>query len=147
VSIFFSLQDYSTIPLEDQEIIRDWITKVVENKGFRVGFIQYIFCSEKYIHEVNEEFLSHDYPTDIITFDYSQRKKISGDILIAIPVVQENASNYHVFFFQELLRVLIHGVLHLLGYPDYTEQEKERMRKEEDLAIQLFFEISSTDHS
>ena len=95
---------------------------------------------------MNREFLSHDYPTDIITFDYSQRKKISGDILIAIPVVQENASSYDVSFFQELLRVLIHGVLHLLGFPDYTEQEKEHMRKEEDRAIHFFYEISSSAH-
>ncbi len=106
-----------------------------------VGDINYIFCSDNYILETNRNFLSHDYTTDIITFDYSKRRSLSGDILISIPTVSFNAERFGVTFFNELLRVMIHGVLHLLGYKDSTDQEKEEMRRAEDISL-LFYETN-----
>lgn len=140
MSIFFDSIDIEYI-LENESIIRRWIVEVIENKQFRVGNINYFFCSDEYIHKINKRFLGHDYTTDVITFDYSQKNIISGDILISIPTVSLNAEFYKVPFFHELLRVIIHGVLHLMGYKDGTEEEKSLMRSAEDLAL-LFFETN-----
>ena len=130
--------DYS---LDNNVKIERWIEQVIENKGFNTGEINYFFCSDEYILKNNRQFLSHDYSTDIITFDYSSKKIISGDVLISIPTVSMNAERYHVPFINELLRVLIHGVLHLMGYKDKTEEEKKEMRAAEDLSL-LFFETN-----
>ncbi|MBZ4676270.1 MAG: Endoribonuclease YbeY [Anaerophaga sp.] len=127
--------------LPEKQQISNWITQVIENKDFMVGDINYIFCSDNYILETNRNFLSHDYTTDIITFDYSKRRSLSGDILISIPTVSFNAERFGVIFFNELLRVMIHGVLHLLGYKDSTDQEKEEMRRAEDISL-LFYETN-----
>lgn len=127
--------------LPDKEKISNWISEVIENKAFRVGEINYLFCSDDYILKNNNQFLSHNYTTDIITFDYSTKRKISGDILISIPTVSLNAERYEVPFFNELLRVIIHGVLHLMGYDDHSVEDKEQMRNAENLAI-LFFETN-----
>lgn len=143
MAISFSTYDLPTDPPVTLKNIQLWINQIAENKGFRVGQIDYYFSSDNYIHSVNREFLGHDYPTDIITFDYSLRRKISGDIIIGIPVIQNNSERFGVTFFEELLRVIIHGVLHLMGYPDYTEEEKEVMRGEEDKALKLYQELFS----
>ena len=127
--------------LPGKEQISQWITQVIENKNFIVGDINYIFCSDNYILETNRKFLSHDYTTDIITFDYSKRRRISGDVLISIPTVSYNAERFGVTFFNELLRVMIHGVLHLMGYKDSTDKEKEEMRRAEDISL-LFYETN-----
>jgi len=144
LAISFSIYDLPTHPLSNDENIRSWINQVVVSKGFRLGEVEYIFSSENYIHQVNREFLGHDYPTDIITFDYSHRQLISGDILIGLPVVKNNSERFGVSFFEELLRVIIHGVLHLMGFPDYSDEEKNVMRREEDKALQLFEELFSS---
>ncbi len=143
MAISFSTYDSSTDPLTNLENIEPWIKQVSDNKGFSIGEINYYFSSDNYIHSVNREFLGHDYPTDIITFDYSLRRKISGDILIGIAVVKNNSERFGVTFFEELLRVIIHGVLHLMGYPDYTDEEKKVMRREEDKALKLYQELFS----
>ncbi|MGQ1889516.1 rRNA maturation RNase YbeY [Thermophagus sp. OGC60D27] len=127
--------------LDNKEDIRSWIQQVIENKDFKVGEINYFFCSDEYILKNNRQFLSHNYTTDIITFDYTSKGLIAGDILISIPTVSMNAERYNVPFFQELLRVLIHGVLHLMGYKDKTDQEKNEMRAAENLSL-LFFETN-----
>lgn len=127
--------------LAGKEQISKWITQVIENKDFIVGDINYIFCSDNYILETNRKFLSHDYTTDIITFDYSKRRRISGDVLISIPTVSFNAERFGVTIFNELLRVMIHGVLHLMGYKDSTDKEKEEMRRAEDISL-LFYETN-----
>jgi len=91
--------------------------------------------------ESNKKFLSHNYLTDIITFDYSTKRKISGDVLISIPTVSVNAERFGVTFYNELLRVIIHGVLHLMGYDDHTDEEKQSMRNAENIAL-LFYETN-----
>jgi rRNA maturation RNase YbeY len=140
VAISFSTYDITYNLPEKQKII-DWINQVVENKYFKLGEISYIFCSDDYILEINRKFLNHDYTTDIITFDYTTRQKISGDILISIPTVRANAKRFEVSFFNELLRVIIHGILHLVGYNDVTSEEKVEMRNAENLSL-LFFETN-----
>jgi len=143
LAISFSIYDLSTHPLNDDENIQRWVAQIIDNKGFRVGNIEYFFTSDKYILQVNREFLGHDYPTDIITFDYSTRQKLSGDILICIPVVKNNSREFGVSFLEEMLRVIIHGVLHLMGFPDYSDEEKLVMRREEDKALKLYWEFFS----
>ncbi len=127
--------------LPNKERISSWISEVIENKGFRIGEINYLFCSDDYILESNKKFLSHNYATDIITFDYSSKRKISGDVLISIPTVSVNAERFGVSFFSELLRVIIHGVLHLTGLNDHTAEEKETMHNAENLAL-FFYETN-----
>lgn len=138
--ISFSSYDVSyNIP--DEATIESWILEVVENEGYKVGHLNFIFCSNEYILINNKQFLSHNYTTDIITFDYTYRRIISGDILISIPTVHDNSIKFECRFFDELLRVIIHGVLHLLGYSDSTTEEKALMRKAEDLAL-LYYETN-----
>lgn len=140
MAISFSTYDLPNHPLSNVENVKRWIIQVAEKKGFSVGRLEYFCSSDNYIHSINREFLGHDYPTDIITFDYSIRQKISGDILIGIPVVQNNSERFGVSFFEELLRVIIHGALHLMGFPDYTDEEKNLMREEEDKALKLYYD-------
>jgi len=99
--------------------------------------LNYIFCSDTYLHKINLEYLKHDTLTDIITFDYSEKKQISGDIFISIDRIKENALKFNQSTDIELNRVLIHGVLHLLGYKDKTPKEKETMRAKEDFYLTL----------
>lgn len=140
MAISFSTYDVSYDIREKSKIIK-WIVEVIENEGFKVGDINFIFCSDEYILQTNRKFLNHDYTTDIISFDYSSRRKISGDIIISIPTVTQNAERFSVSFYQEILRVIVHGVLHLMGYKDGTDDEKEKMRQAENLSL-LFFETN-----
>ena len=120
------------MPNIDFEIIRKWIKRVVDHHNRIVGPLTYQFCNDAHIIEVNRQVLDHDFYTDIITFDYTRRNRISGDMLISLDTVASNAEMLHLPFDQELHRVIIHGVLHLLGYKDKTEEESENMRKLED---------------
>lgn len=123
--------------LDDQSLIENWIRKVAVKKGYVIGEINYIFCDDAYLHKLNVEFLKHDTLTDIISFDNTVGKIISGDIFISVERVMENAQDYKVSFEDELHRVMIHGVLHYLGYQDKSEKEKNVMRKEENKALNL----------
>ena len=105
---------------------------MAEKRGFKVGEISYIFCSDDYLLDINKTYLKHDFYTDIITFDYTDAKKISGDLYISIDRVRDNAQELNLGFEQELHRVIIHGVLHLLGLKDKTEEEAKEMRKAEE---------------
>jgi len=116
----------------------DWITKILVDATFQLGEINYIFCDDDYLHKLNIEFLEHDTLTDIISFDNTVGKLIGGDIFISIERVKDNASDFDVSFDDELKRVMIHGILHFMGFKDKTKIEKELMRKEEDKAINLF---------
>lgn len=100
-----------------------------------VGDITVVFCSDEYLLEINKKFLSHDYFTDVITFDYSSEKIISGDIFISIDTVRANSEFYKQDFTKELYRVIVHGVLHLLGYKDKTKNQKRTMRQKEDFYL------------
>lgn len=124
--------------LKDRLKIKRWIKQVVENAGFRLGSVSYIFCSDEKILEVNKQYLNHDFYTDIITFDYVEKDIINGDIFISTDRVRENAKDFNVAFEEELHRVIIHGILHLLGQQDHSPKEKKQMRKKENEALLLF---------
>ncbi len=124
--------------LKDRLKIKRWIKQVVENAGFRLGSVSYIFCSDEKILEVNKQYLNHDFYTDIITFDYVEKDIINGDIFISTDRVRENAQEFNVAFEEELHRVIIHGILHLLGQQDHTLKEEKQMRKKENEALLLF---------
>lgn len=124
--------------LKPKNKYKNWIKVILENFSKRVGDINFIFCDDNYLLEINQKYLKHDTYTDIITFDYSNTDTISGDIFISIERVKDNATDYSKSFQEELLRVLSHGVLHLCGFKDKTEQESKEMTKQEDLAISLF---------
>ena len=124
--------------LQNEKDTQDWIVKCIEKDSFELGEINYIFCDDAYLHKMNVEFLQHDTLTDIISFDYTMGKEIGGDIFISIERVKENANDFKVTFEQELQRVLIHGVLHYMGYKDKTEEDKQKMRSKEDACLQAF---------
>lgn len=123
--------------LKNRLKIKRWIKQVVENAGCKLGDVSYIFCSDEKILEVNKQYLNHDFYTDIITFDYVEKNRINGDIFISTDRVKENASQFNVDFEEELHRVIIHGILHLLGQEDHTPKEEQQMRKKENEALKL----------
>ena len=122
--------------LSNEDQLATWIVTGVQNHGFTVGEINYIFCDDSYLHKLNVEFLQHDTYTDIISFDNTLGKNISGDIFISIDRVKENAMVFNSLFDNELHRVMIHGVLHYMGFKDKTNAEKEIMRKKENMFLQ-----------
>ena len=122
-----------------KRLLKAWIKEFVSNHGKKVGELAFVFCSDDKILEVNQGFLQHDYYTDIITFDYCEGEIISGDIFISVERVLENASLHQVNYTTELLRVLSHGVLHLIGFQDKEEKNKVEMTRNEDLCMSLFF--------
>ncbi len=132
---FFSETDFS---LEEPEIFSKWINTVLKSEGFTEGDISYIFCDDDYLHKINLEYLSHDTLTDIISFDYSVGKQVHGEIYISIERVKENALEFNEPFDNELKRVIIHGILHFMGYKDKTPEEEKLMRKRENEAIATF---------
>ena len=121
--------------LENTEKIEQWILQTIDEEGGTLSFINYIFCSDTYLHRINIEYLNHDTYTDIITFPYSD-ETIESDIFISIDRIHENAKTFNVTFERELHRVMIHGVLHLLGYGDKTEEEQKAMRGREDFWLE-----------
>ncbi len=122
-----------------KRLLKAWIKEFVSNHGKKVGELAFVFCSDEKILEVNQNFLQHDYYTDIITFDYCEGEMVSGDIFISVEQVQENAVSHEVDYNTELLRVLAHGVLHLIGFQDKEEKNKIEMTRNEDLCMSLFF--------
>ena len=127
----------TTFNLQNEAKTTTWIEPVVVSEGFVIGEINYIFCDDLYLNHINKEFLKHDFFTDIISFDYSLGKQINGDIYISIDRVLDNAEQYNVTFENELRRVMIHGVLHYMGYKDKTTEEKKVMRLKENTSIDL----------
>ncbi len=117
--------------LKNTEKISEWIRFCIEKESFELGELNYIFCDDEYLHKINLEFLNHDTLTDIISFDYTSGKLVSGDIFISIERVKENASIFKTKFDDELHRVIIHGVLHYMGYKDKTDEEKTIIRNKE----------------
>ena len=108
-----------------------WLRLVAESEIKRIGDISIIFCSDNYILDVNQKYLQHDYFTDIITFDYCEGDRLSGDLFISVDSVRENSIEYGTDFADELNRVIVHGLLHLIGYDDHTEADVAVMRKKE----------------
>ena len=117
---------------KDRRLTSRWLKFVAESEAKRLGDIAIIFCSDDYILDVNIKYLQHDYYTDIITFDYCEGNKLSGDLFISVDSVRENAAFYGTEFSDELNRVLVHGLLHLIGYDDHTDDDIAVMRAKED---------------
>lgn len=124
--------------LENQVQINNWLSVVAKSENKTLGELSFIFCTDEYLHNINVQYLNHDTYTDIITFDYSEGNILAGDIFISIQRVQENAKSFNVDFFDELCRVLVHGVLHLMGYKDKSIEEQQTMRAKEDFYLTLF---------
>lgn len=124
--------------LENELEYEQWIDAVIESEGKEPGEINYIFCDDEYLHNINMQYLNHDTLTDIISFDYCIGDLISGDIFISVERVEDNAKDYEVSFKNELLRVLAHGVLHYCGYKDKSENEALIMRSKEQEKINMF---------
>ena len=118
-------------PFKEKRLTSRWLKFVAESEAKRLGDISVIFCSDNYILDINIKYLQHDYYTDIITFDYCEGSRLSGDLFISIDSVRENASFYGVEFADELNRVIVHGLLHLIGYDDHSPEEIAVMRAKE----------------
>lgn len=125
------------LPAIKKKAIGDWIRKVASLYGKRTGDISYIFCSDEKILEVNKQYLQHDYYTDIISFDYTEGTKISGDLFISLDTVKSNSENFGTDYTEELHRIIIHGILHLCGINDKGPGEREIMTQKENEALAL----------
>lgn len=136
MAVYFSNGDIE-FTLGNQELIKDWISAIIFRHNKKVGKINYLFCSDKMVYDMNLRFLNHDTLTDIITFDYVNGNLISGDITISIDRVGENATLFDTSFEHELHRVIIHGVLHLLGFKDKTPDDAAIMRAKENESLQI----------
>lgn len=136
------LFNYETdfILFEKEIIFENWVEKIISSEGKKTGEINYIFCDDLYLHQINMQYLNHDTLTDIITFDYTEGEILSGDIYISTERVADNATDFQVSFSLEMLRVMAHGILHLCGYKDKTITESQKMRQKEDEKIKLFQE-------
>jgi rRNA maturation RNase YbeY len=137
MAIRFAVQDIDFELLESGKV-KKWITEVIQRRQKKVGNISYLFCDDEYLLGVNRQYLNHDTYTDIITFDYVAADLISGDIMISVERVGENAEKFGVPAEQELHRVIIHGVLHLLGQGDKSDAEAAEMRRQEEEALVLW---------
>ena len=118
--------------------IKNWLKLVAESEVYTLRNVSVIFCSDNYILDINQRFLQHDYFTDIITFDYSEGSKISGDLFISVDSVKENSIEYGTDFEDELHRVIVHGILHLIGYDDHTDEDIKIMRSKENYYLSLY---------
>ena len=125
------------LPAIKKKAVGDWIRKVASLYGKRTGDISYIFCSDEKILEVNKQYLQHDYYTDIISFDYTEGTKISGDLFISLDTVKSNSENFGTDYTEELHRIIIHGILHLCGINDKGPGEREIMTQKENEVLAL----------
>ena len=140
MAIRFSVQS-GDFELSEPQKVKKWLSEVILRRGKSIGNINFLFCDDEYLLGVNRQYLNHDTYTDIITFDYVAGGLISGDIMISTERVGENAGKYGVPFVQELHRVVVHGVLHLLGQGDKSEGEAAEMRRQEEAALVLWEEL------
>lgn len=137
--IEFAAQEVE-MPDIDYRKVSDWIEKVAASHSRSVGHLHYLFVNDDEILEANRQFVNHDYYTDIITFDYTHGNRIGGDIMISLETVDSNAEKFGVSYFRELLRVIIHGVLHLVGINDKGPGEREIMEEAENKALSLYID-------
>ena len=145
--IRFNSEDI-TFNLPEKRLVRRWLNLVAGRASKKTGELNYIFCSDPYILTINKQYLGHDYYTDIITFDFSQDYEVagkgdelSGDIYISIDTVRYNAEEYGEGFDRELHRVIVHGLLHLIGFDDTTDELQEEMTRQENLALDLLAQL------
>ena len=131
---FISETDFN---LDNQELIIQWITETIQEEGFKTGDLQYTFLDDEALLVVNKKYLKHDFYTDIISFDYTMGKLISGEMFLSIDRIKDNANTFNISFLDELHRVIIHGILHYCGYKDKEEEDIVRMRSKEDYYLSL----------
>ena len=136
-AVYFSSEE-TPFELANETEVAGWLQQVIEQEDSKLHLLNFIFCSDDYLHRLNVEYLDHDTLTDVITFPYAEPPLVEGDIFISIDRVRENAREFGVSFEQELQRVMVHGVLHLCGYSDKSEEEEQLMRKKEDEALALW---------
>lgn len=134
VRYFFEDTNFQFKP---KRLTSTWLKTVAESEIRRLGEVNVIFCSDNYILDINQRYLQHDYFTDIITFDYCEGNILSGDLFISVDSVRENALEYGTEFPEELNRVIVHGLLHLIGYDDHTEEDVSMMRSKENYYLDL----------
>lgn len=132
---FFSETDFV---LGEEQDYSNWITRVIQSEEKKLGEINYIFCDDAYLHEINVKYLNHDTLTDIISFDNTVGDTLHGDIYISIERVNENAALFKAEFTEELKRVMVHGILHFCGYKDKSERDSELMRRKEEEKMKMF---------
>lgn len=138
-SIHFHTEEVS-LSLPDLSSTKGWLTAVINRENKSLGDINCILCNDEYLLKINQEYLSHDTYTDIVTFNYVENNCISGDLFISVDRVKENAEKFNVSFQKELNRVLVHGILHLIGYNDKTPEEAGVIRAKEDFYLTLLSE-------
>ncbi len=129
-SIEFYFEDVNPVSIHKKLLVLQ-LNSLIKNELKILGEVSVIFCSDEYLLQMNKEYLDHDYYTDIITFDYVEKEVISGDLFISLDRIRENAKNFKTSLLKELYRVVFHGVLHLVGYNDKTEEEQKTMREKE----------------
>jgi probable rRNA maturation factor len=135
--IYFNDLD-SSCRIKNRKKVREWMSGVISSSGNKLGDVGVIICSDDYLLNLNNQYLDHNYYTDIITFDYTEKDVIGGDLFISYDRVKENAKQEGVLIQHELRRVMVHGVLHLLGLRDKTDKEAKTMRAAEDVALKMF---------
>ncbi len=133
--VIYNVEDID-FQLVNQNLLSEWIEKTIHTEGATLGAVSYIFCSDDYLHQMNVEYLNHDTLTDVITFPYNDNP-IEGDIFISIDRVKDNAQDLNIPFNDELHRVMIHGVLHLCGYTDESDEQEAEMRRKEDEYLKI----------
>ncbi|MCS4304345.1 MULTISPECIES: rRNA maturation RNase YbeY [Chryseobacterium] len=129
---------YENLPESVDTDYKQWLEDLILSEGKKLGEISYIFCDDEYLLKINQDYLQHDYYTDIITFDYVKGKTISAEIFVSLQRISDNASTLSRDYEDELRRVLAHGILHLIGYKDKTEEEEKEMRRMEDLYLSKY---------
>ncbi len=134
ISYYFEDTDFV---FREKSLNSRWLKMVAESEIKRLGNISVIFCSDNYILDINQRYLGHDYFTDIITFDYCQGDRLSGDLFISIDSVRENSTEFGTAFNDELNRVIVHGLLHLIGYDDHSESDVRTMREKENYYLDM----------
>ena len=127
------------MPSLDFDRVRSWIAAVVECEGYRVGEMYYYFCSDEALLDINKQRLGHDFYTDIVTFPLVEETLLSSEFCLSVDRIAENSLNFGRSFESELLRVIIHGVLHLMGYDDHTDADRAEMRSKEEECLNLYF--------
>jgi len=142
MGVAYFTEDIAFPPIKRRKIAQ-WVKQIAALYGKKTGDINYLFCSDSKILEVNRTYLQHDYFTDIITFDYSESNRISGDLYISLDTVKSNAEKFGTKYEEELSRVIIHGILHLCGQNDKTPEERAIMTQKEDAALALLDEIET----
>ena len=131
----YKRQDFE---LSNKEQVSDWVLRVINSKGYKLGNLVYAFFNDEDLKDLNIRFLKHDYYTDVISFDETADQVVSGNIAISVDRVKENATQIGVDFEEEMHRVMIHGVLHFIGFNDKTSSEKKEIREQEALALSMF---------